>query len=229
MRELICFGHRGAAGYAPENTLQAFRLAIDMGCPWIELDVHAVEGELLVIHDDRLARTTNGHGRVSTSSLRYLRSLDAGMGERIPTLNEVLDISDRRCGINIELKGQNTAEPVNRFLSDAGRRGWQRNQFIISSFDHRELALADPAFPRGVLFRKKADYLLMTRALNAHSLNLALRLVDQETVDAAHMENLKVYVFTVNDPGDIKHMKDIGVDGVFSYYPDRVKALNDGY
>ena len=137
--------------------------------------------------------------------------------------------SDRRCGINIELKGQNTAEPVNRFLSDACRRGWQRNQFIISSFDHRELALADPAFPRGVLFREQADYLLMTRALNAHSLNLALRLVDQETVDAAHMENLKVYVFTVNDPGDIKHMKDIGVDGVFSYYPDRVKALNDDY
>ena len=200
-----------------------------MGCPWIELDVHAVEGELLVIHDDELARTTNGHGRVSTSSLRYLRSLDAGMGERIPMLNEVLDITDRRCGINIELKGQNTAEPVNRFLSDARRRGWQRNQFIISSFDHRELALADPAFPRGVLFREQADYLLMTRALNAHSLNLALRLVAQETVDAAHMENLKVYVFTVNDPGDIKHMKDIGVDGVFSYYPDRVKALNDDY
>ena len=92
MRELICFGHRGAAGYAPENTLQAFRLAIDMGCPWIELDVHTVEGELLVIHDDELARTTNGHGRVSTSSLQYLRSLDAGMGERIPMLNEVLDI-----------------------------------------------------------------------------------------------------------------------------------------
>ena len=229
MRELICFGHRGAAGYAPENTLHAFRLAIDMGCPWIELDVHAVEGELLVIHDDELARTTNGHGRVSTSSLQYLRSLDAGMGERIPMLNEVLDITDRRCGINIELKGQNTAEPVNRFLSDARRRGWQWNQFIISSFDHRELALADPAFPRGVLFREQADYLLMTRALNAHSLNLALRLVDQETVDAAHMENLKVYVFTVNDPGDIKHMKDIGVDGVFSYYPDRVKALNDDY
>ena len=200
-----------------------------MGCPWIELDVHAVEGELLVIHDDELARTTNGHGRVSTSSLQYLRSLDAGMGERIPMLNEVLDITDRRCGINIELKGQNTAEPVNRFLSDARRRGWQWNQFIISSFDHRELALADPAFPRGVLFREQADYLLMTRALNAHSLNLALRLVDQETVDAAHMENLKVYVFTVNDPGDIKHMKDIGVDGVFSYYPDRVKALNDDY
>ena len=200
-----------------------------MGCPWIELDVHAVEGELLVIHDDELARTTNGHGRVSTSSLQYLRSLDAGMGERIPMLNEVLDITDRRCGINIELKGQNTAEPVNRFLADACRRGWQRNQFIISSFDHRELALADPAFPRGVLFREQADYLLMTRALNAHSLNLALRLVDQETVDAAHMENLKVYVFTVNDPGDIKHMKDIGVDGVFSYYPDRVKALNDDY
>ena len=229
MRELICFGHRGAAGYAPENTLQAFRLAIDMGCPWIELDVHTVEGELLVIHDDELARTTNGHGRVSTSSLQYLRSLDAGMGERIPMLNEVLDITDRRCGINIELKGQNTAEPVNRFLADASRRGWLRNQFIISSFDHRELALADPAFPRGVLFREQADYLLMTRALNAHSLNLALRLVDQETVDAAHMENLKVYVFTVNDPGDIKHMKDIGVDGVFSYYPDRVKALNDDY
>jgi glycerophosphoryl diester phosphodiesterase len=82
----LCIAHRGASGYRPENTLGAFEHAITMGCTWIELDVHVVENELIVIHDDTLSRTTNGTGKVTERDLAYLRNLDAGNGERIPFL-----------------------------------------------------------------------------------------------------------------------------------------------
>ena len=118
MPNMICIGHRGACGYAPENTLAAFELAITMGCPWLELDVYAVEGELLVIHDDTLERTTNGKGQVMQTPLATLRSLDAGNGQQIPTLKEVIELVDHRAGINIELKGPHTAAPVCQLLHD---------------------------------------------------------------------------------------------------------------
>ena len=124
MHNMICIGHRGASGYAPENTLEAFELAISMHCPWVELDVYAVEDELLVIHDDTLERTTNGRGRVMQTPLAALRSLDAGKGQQIPTLSEVIELIDHRAGINIELKGEHTALPVNRLLADYRERGW---------------------------------------------------------------------------------------------------------
>ena len=108
----VCIGHRGASGYEPENTLSSFERAIAMGCRWIELDVYQVEGELIVIHDSTLDRTTNGQGRVASQTLAYLRSLDAGNGQQIPTLTEVISAVDHRAGINIELKGKHTAAPV---------------------------------------------------------------------------------------------------------------------
>jgi glycerophosphoryl diester phosphodiesterase len=106
-----CIGHRGACGHAPENTLSSFELAIEMGCPWIELDVYHIDGELLVIHDDTLERTTNGTGDVMDQSVAYLRTLDAGDGQQIPTLNEIIELVGHRAGINVELKGPDTELP----------------------------------------------------------------------------------------------------------------------
>jgi len=92
MSGVICFAHRGASGHEPENTLIAMEKAISMGVDWIELDVRVVDDELIVIHDDRLERTTNGTGCVHEHSLEYLRSLDAGKGQRIPLLRETFDL-----------------------------------------------------------------------------------------------------------------------------------------
>ena len=119
----LCIGHRGASGHAPENTLKAFEMAVVMNCDWVELDVYAVDNELLVIHDNRLDRTTNGTGNVMHANLDYLRSLDAGQGQQIPTLNEVIQTINHRAGINIELKGPNTAEPENQLYSELIRTG----------------------------------------------------------------------------------------------------------
>jgi glycerophosphoryl diester phosphodiesterase len=105
MKEFICFAHRGASGHEPENTLAAAVKAVDLGAHWIEVDVYALKTELIVIHDDRIERTTNGAGYVMEKTLDYLQSLDAGKGQRIPTLREVFDAVDRRSGINVELKG----------------------------------------------------------------------------------------------------------------------------
>ena len=118
MKKVISIGHRGAKGYKPENTLPSFKHAMDLGCDWLELDVYFVSGELLVIHDKSVDRTTNGKGNVEDLPLDYLRSLDAGDGAPIPTLNEVLCLVNNQCGVNVELKGKNTAQPVSEVLAN---------------------------------------------------------------------------------------------------------------
>jgi glycerophosphoryl diester phosphodiesterase len=220
---MLAIGHRGACGYQPENTLASFRHAARLGCPWIELDVYHVEGQLVVIHDDDLARTTNGEGLVMESSFAYLRSLDAGNGEQIPTLQEVLELADTRININVELKGPGTAEPVAALLANACQHQWYSEQFLISSFDHGELARANAMFRRGALFgRPVTDIIGRAKQLNAFSVNVSLRMISQELVNLAHQALLKIYVYTVNDRPDIERLRNWGVDGVFSDYPDRV-------
>ncbi|MDZ7686139.1 MAG: glycerophosphodiester phosphodiesterase family protein [Gammaproteobacteria bacterium] len=148
----LCIGHRGAMGYRPENTLPAFELALAMGCPWVELDVHLCEDERIVIHDDSLERTTNGTGRVSGVELDDPRSLDAGDGARVPTLAEVIEFIDGRAGINIELKGKGTGPAVSRLLTDYCESAHHPDEFLLSSFSHDELRVADARFSRGALW-----------------------------------------------------------------------------
>lgn len=222
----LCIGHRGAMGYRPENTLPAFELALAMGCPWVELDVHLCEDELVVIHDDRLERTTSGKGRVSGVTFDYLRSLDAGDGAQVPTLTEVIEFIDGRAGINVELKGKGTGPAVSRLLSTCCEQSRQPGDFLLSSFVHDELRDTDARFARGALFGRRSGGNRIRQAidLGAWSLNLGLEIVAPEEVAAAHAEGLRVLVYTVNEPDDIRRMLDIGVDGVFTNYPDRVFA-----
>ena len=220
----LCIGHRGASGHAPENTLKAFQLAIDMGCPWIELDVYAVEDELLVIHDDEVDRTTDGSGLVMEMTLETLRSLDAGEGEKIPTLQEVMALCQGKVAINIELKGPGTAEPVNQLLAEMTHQSWNEKNISISSFHHDELARANPLYPRGALFYKEAPYIEKAQALAAYSINLAAKLVDADVVAEAHNHGYQVWVYTVNTKAEMQKMKDFGVDAVFTNYPDQFPA-----
>src|SRR5271154_2195490 len=140
MRNFLCIGHRGAKGLEAENTLRSVRKALDLGVDGVEIDVYLAGGQLVVIHDDTLERTTNGRGRVEDQSFEYLRSLEAGLGEKIPTLREVFETVNRRAFINIELKGGGTAEPVLELIEEyVNKRGWVREDFLISSFDLHEL------------------------------------------------------------------------------------------
>ena len=226
-KTILCFAHRGASGYEPENTLLAIQHAITLGANWIEIDVHRSEDQLIVIHDERLERTTNGIGSISEHPLEYLRSLDAGKGERIPLLREVLDLLNRRAGINIELKGTDTARLAAALLEEyVGSHGWSDDDFIVSSFDYAQLSLIRklrPGTKIGVLTATEPEAALpFASAIRAYSFHPGIRCVTRELVDRAHELGLKVFVFTANHPTDIRRMKALGIDGLFTNYPDRV-------
>ena len=227
---MICFGHRGACGYEPENTLRSVRRALELGADGVEVDAQVADGQLIVIHDDTLNRTTNGSGLVAEKSFAYLRSLDAGLGERIPTLAEVFDSVNRRAVVNIELKGPGTAEPVVRLIEQYVRTGgWRYENFLVSSFDLAQIQTAKKLLPElrtGALIEKAPPELAaLAERLGAWSLHPSKRCVTPELIADAHQRGLKVFVFTINRPTEIAAMAALGVDGVFTDYPDRVVAF----
>lgn len=228
--KLFCFGHRGARGHEPENTVRSVRRALELGADGVEVDVHFADGELVVIHDDTLNRTTNGRGRVAKKTFAYLRSLDAGLGERIPTLAEIFDAVNRRAVINVELKGPHTAAPVAALIAEyVNCRGWSYDDFLVSSFDHariREAKQLGPGIRIGALITKAPRGLAkFAEKLGAWSLHISKRCVTPSLVADAHGRGLKIFVFTVNQPQEIIRMKALGVDGVFSDFPERVALL----
>lgn len=224
-KRLICFAHRGASGHAPENTLAAFRKAVELGADWIELDVYAVRRELMVIHDNRLERTTNGTGYVARRGLDYLRSLDAGNGEKIPFLSEVLDATGRQIKINIELKGPGTAEPVCDLLEHYVRkRGWRYDDFLLSSFEHKQIRQAKarcPDFPvapnlNGGRLRYNA------KGGEPFSIHIGIEHATPALVDKIHDRGCQAFVFTANSLEDIQQLTAMGVDGIFTNYPELI-------
>lgn len=223
----FCFGHRGARGHEPENTLRSVQKALELGAEGIEVDVYLADGRLMVIHDDTLDRTTTGKGPVTEKSFEYLRSLDAGQGERIPTLEEVFDVVNRRAVINVELKGPHTAAPVVDLIKKRLQtNGWQIENFLVSSFDHPQIQVAKKLLPEvriGALIEKVPTGLAaFAERMGAWSLHPSKRCVTPELVADAHQRGLKVFVYTVNRPSEIAKMAALGADGVFTDYPDRV-------
>jgi len=231
---MIIFGHQGAPGYAPENTLKSFEEAIRRGADWLELDVHKVDSELLVIHDYRLDRTTDGTGIIYHQSVESIRSLDAGQGERIPFLREVFDLVARRKGINIELKSTATAPAVMQLIDQyITHHHWSLKQFMISSFNHFELKSVrelNSAVRIGVLmYGVPLDFDRIMEEIRPHSINISIEFISPKIVDLIHRKNLKVYVYTVNFEDDIEWMLDLSVDGIFTDYPDRARNVISNY
>jgi glycerophosphoryl diester phosphodiesterase len=227
-KRLTCFAHRGASGHAPENTLAAFRKAVGLGAEWIELDVYAVRGELLVIHDHRLERTTSGTGYVTRRSLDYLRSLDAGNGEKIPFLSEVLDATARKVKINIELKGPKTAGPVCELIGHYVRqRGWRYDDFLLSSFEHGQLRQASKLCPEIRLSPnlKGGRLRYALEGARPYSIHFDMTFASRELIDKIHQRGCPAFVFTANTPEDIRRMEALGADGVFTNYPELITRM----
>ncbi|MDD5039735.1 MAG: glycerophosphodiester phosphodiesterase family protein [Patescibacteria group bacterium] len=229
-KKVLNIAHRGASGYKPENTLSSFRHALTYKPDMIELDVYVcLSGELVVIHDDKVDRTTNGQGYVVEKRLSELKKLDAGQGEKIPTLIEILNLVNGKIAINIELKGAGTAKPVAKLIKEyLSKINWQAEQFLVSSFNHPELATFKKLLPNiriGALFVGiPAELAKPAEDLGAYSINLSQEFISQEFVNDAHRRGLKVFVFTVNDFDDIDRMIKLGVDGLFCNYPDRLQT-----
>lgn len=222
MAQAIKVGHRGAAGYEPENTLASFQKAIDLGADMIELDVRLCKtGELVVMHDDAVDRTTKGHGKVEDMTLTELKSLG------VPTLTEVLDFTDKKIKINIELKGKNTAMPVRAVIEQYVEKGWQYDDFLVSSFHHDELwkmRLTEWYVKLGVLSNvvPPIEFFSFVKAIGAYSVNVPVDRVDKKFAEKAHKNNLKVFVFAANSDGEIQKAREIGADYICSNFPDKI-------
>lgn len=221
--------HRGASGLEPENTLRSFRRALELGAEWIELDVRVVEGTPVVFHDRTLTRCTGRRGVVERQSLHFLRSLDAGHGEKIPLFAEVLELVRGRARLQVELKGPGSAPSVAQLLGRAISEGTAPESFLVSSFDSEQTALFKrllPQVPAACLTygfpRRPAE---LAASLAAVSFHLNLDAVTPARVKELHASGLKVFVYTVNSDADLRYAKAAGVDGVFTDFPDRIGSV----
>lgn len=216
--------HRGASKAAPENTLKAFRLGFAQGADGLEFDTYQVNDGIVVVHDRHLDRTTNGKGRVAEQSLDYLRSLDAGDGEQIPLLDEVLALIPAGKLCNVEIKHMSDATRWLDSLDAAcANSGILSSQLLISSFNHHWLLALKQRRPTLQIGALTASYGLsapeFARELNAWSVNIALDIVDESYVRKIKDAGYRAYVYTVDKPEDMLLLKGWGVDGIFTNLP----------
>lgn len=225
---MLKIGHRGARGHEPENTLLGFQKAIDLNVDCIELDVHlSADGELMVIHDETIDRTTNGKGAVNQFSLPELKRFQIEKDQRIPTLTEVLNLIDQKCDINIELKSFETADKVVDLIEKyVSEKKWNYDQFLVSSFDWnalQQVTFSNSRIPIGVLTETNVDLALaFAKFIKAKSIHPYFHLVTNENTAKMQEKGFQVFPWTVNEIEDIKRIKTYNVDGIISDFPDRL-------
>jgi glycerophosphoryl diester phosphodiesterase len=243
------FGHRGASGRAPENTLDAFDAAVEAGATLLELDVHGTrDGEVVVLHDAELDRTTDGSGPVRERTLAEVRALDAGAkfedaggkrpfagrGVRVPTLDEVLE-RYARIPLNIEIKQLEPSieDAVFSKIDDHGAR-----ERVLLAAESQEILTRIRAGAGGALTGSSADevldfynrlqagrldeYAAAGFALQVPHFYEDIEVVTGAFVDAAHRAGMEVHVWTINDPSEMHALLDLDVDGLMSDFPERI-------
>ncbi len=225
---MLKIGHRGAKGYEPENTLISFQKAIDIGVDGIELDVHlSSDGAIMVIHDETIDRTTNEKGVVNKLSLQELKTFQIEKENTIPTLIEVFDLVNKRCFINIELKGKGTSKPIINLIEHyIEEKNWEYSHFIISSFDWtalQEVRKWNPKIPVGVLTHTDLDLAIaFAKFIKAETIHPYFHLLNTENTQKMQNEGFKVFAWTVNEIEDIQKIKSFHVNGIISDFPDRI-------
>ncbi len=215
-------GHRGARSIAPENTLESIRAAKKCGADYVEVDVRlSKDGYLVVIHDEAVDRTTNGTGRVEVMTLEEIKLLDAGMGERVPTLTEAVAlVEELDLGIVIEMKEEGLEDLVVQELE--GRRA------IVTSFRHasvreiKELTDIKTGIIISSLPIKPVDL-----ALWAEADSIFPRITNPNLFKKAHRAGLEVYPWTINDPDQVRWLKRLGADGLVTDNPCGIRAAAD--
>ena len=231
---MLVIAHRGASGHAPENTMASFLQALAMGAPAIELDVHqTLDHELVVAHDDDLKRCGRDKRRIKNLHWDDISRLDVGAwfdksftGERLPRLGDVFDILPPSVELHVEIKRGSSMYPgIEERVVDMIHKRGALARTVVSSFDHAALYSVrslDEKIRLGYLlglttlqtaFREMKD-------IDAESLNLSVRQTLARTVKAAHERNKKILVYTVNTPVERDRLNKLGVDGIFSNYPE---------
>lgn len=219
---MIRIGHRGAAGHAPENTLMAVEKAIALGVDLVELDLQRTQdGHLVVMHDKRVDRTTNGSGYVNGMTLAQLNALDAGMGQRVPGLEDVLDLCTGRAGLMLEIISPGIAPQV---LDSVTRYGFA-GPVIYASFLHAEVLrvreLQSTALTLALLEGVPIGAAEFAKRARVSHVGLSMDSLTGDFLRSLKSEGFKVFVYTLNDPRDIQSCIDMGVDGIVSDFPER--------
>ena len=225
---MLKIGHRGAKGYEPENTFVSFQKALDMQVDGIELDVHlSADGEIIVIHDETVDRTTNGKGFVNALSLRELKAFRIDGKHEIPTLKEVFDLANQDCSINIELKSHEATDKVVSLIEKyVTKKGWKYDRFLVSSFDWnalQQVAFLNDEIPIGVLTETDLDLALaFAKFIHAKSIHPHFHLLTKENTAQMQGKGLQVFPWTINELEDIQKIKSFNVNGIITDFPNRI-------
>ena len=232
---VVVTGHRGCGTNGlgigePENTLRSIRRAIDLGADQIEIDTHLTsDRQVVVIHDETVDRTTNGTGEVRDYALAELRALDAGFGERVPTLEEVIDTVRGKAILQVELKGKDVEDSVVQILKESG----MVEEVVLTSFRHSAVKRAKDLESRlrtGVLFVcSPINPTSLAHEAKANNLHPNVEYVDAALVHSAHREGLGVYVWNADTEEKAKEMLKLGVDGIGTNRLDIVLPLVHRY
>ncbi|MFX3625181.1 MAG: glycerophosphodiester phosphodiesterase [Ectobacillus sp.] len=239
MKQPLIFAHRGVKSTHPENTMIAFLEAERIGTHGIELDIHlSKDGEIIVIHDETLDRTTNGSGLVHQHTLQELKRLDAGryfnpafQGEAIPALREVLQwLQTNKLLVNIELKNDIIPYPgLEEKAVALVRELGLENRTIFSSFHHDSIALLAalaPDIDRAILYHHPiADPLQEAAIRKAKGLHPNFQLLTKDFVQEAQAKGYAIRPYTINEYEDLRTMIDCGVDVIITDYPARAFEL----
>ena len=239
--------HRGASSLAPENSFPAFKKAIEHNADYIEVDVRrCASGELVVMHDSRIDRTTNGKGLVAKMTLQqikkyHLKKMKKGMKKDIPTLEEAIELVKGKCKLNIEIKSKKNDFEYVEILSDLLKKHDFEKQVIVSSYRHKmlkKLVEINPKIETAALFIEKkspslilrrlyyiGSYIRKTKHIKASAMNLPYQFITKRLMKSAIKHGLKVNAWTVNNNKSIERMKLIGVDGIITNYPQKFDKL----
>ena len=217
---MLRIGHRGARAYEPENTLLSFKKALEIGVNAVEFDIRKTkDNQLVVIHDSDVKRTTDGEGLVSELTVKEIKELSTGKGEKIPTLKEALDFLDKKVKIIIELKEAGYEEEL---LAVIYEKELQKNVIVISFKENalRKVRALDKQIETGLVYVKHKNPLRTALELEASYLLPLFRFTHTKDIKKAHENNLKVIVWTINKHEEVAEFLKKGVDGIASDKPD---------
>ena len=221
-------GHRGAMGHAPENTVLSVQKALTIGVDGIEVDVfRCLSGEIVVFHDKKLDKLTNGSGKIEEKTLKQLNALKVMGSEPIPTLENIIDVIDGSVHLNIELKGKNTSAGVFNIMLRAVESGrWKMNQLYVSSFDWDELqefGELTNEFGIAILTENNPlDVIPIARDLSAFAINPKHSHLTQEKINYIQGEGFEIHTWTVNEKNRIEELISWGVDAIISDFPEKI-------
>ncbi len=219
--------HRGASAYEPENTLRSIRRAIEMGADAVEVDVRMTsDGVPVIMHDPTVDRTTNGKGEVRYMSLEEMESLDAGLGEKVPRLDEVLDEVKGKVDLLIELKVDEASLPALKLVEDRG----MIDSVLFISFSIRALeSVLRSQFKAhtGLIYSKPGDWIVRAKQIGCEFILPKYHLATRKAIDLAHRSHLRVIPWVIDDLELAKELKDRGSDGIATNRPDIMVSLKE--